>query len=255
MVTRQLDHPVAITRLGALHRRPRPASADPRTDRVVRLGTTDAVPVPLLAPAVRAFRTAHADARVEVVTAGTGAVRAGLGDGALHLGLVDLLDGDAAPPGLEVVQVARAAPVVVLRADDPLASRERLTVDDLRGRPHVAARPGSTAHRATARLLGDRAPTVAATADRLDVALLLVAQGTGLAVVPGFGVVDDPLVRAGVLTHRPVAPDAPGTRLALVRRRAREDTRATRDLHRLIAERADRLPEAPRDRSPALVAG
>jgi hypothetical protein len=100
MLTTQLDHPVAATRVGALHRRPRRASVDARTSRVVRLGTTDAVPATLLAPAVRAFRSAHPDTPVEVAV--TGAVRAGLRDGSLHLGMVQARLGDRSPmPSVE----------------------------------------------------------------------------------------------------------------------------------------------------------
>ena len=66
----------------------------------------------------------------------------------------------------------------------------------------------------------------------------MVAEGLGVTVLPDFSVVDDPLVRGGALTHRPLTHDSTRVLLMLQRRRADPVPRAVQDLHDAFVARA-----------------
>lgn len=54
-------------------------------------------------------------------------IHRGLLEGAFDLGLVNYLQGDDLPPGLETTELLRGRPVVCLRPDSPLAAQTRST--------------------------------------------------------------------------------------------------------------------------------
>lgn len=230
--------------LEAADRLRRAADDQHRSSRVVRLGTVNAATVPLVTPAIRAFRSAHPQTQVEVITAQGDAIHQALQDGSFDLGLVNLLDGDDPSPDLESTEILRAAPVVCMRADNPLAAHERITVDDLLTQPLIAMRSGYVMHRYVHRLLAGRTPVVSYATDGAEMGKLLVAEGLGVTVLPTFSVVGDPLERSGVLVHRPIADDHAEVLLMLVRRRSAEASEATGDLHRLLVEHAATYGEA-----------
>jgi DNA-binding transcriptional LysR family regulator len=212
----------------------RAADDQHRSSRVVRLGTVNAATVALVPPAIRAFREAHPRTQVEVINAQSDAIHQSLLDGSFDLGLVNLLDGDDPSPDLESTEVLRAAPVVCMRADNPLAAQTSVSTADLLSQPLIAMRPGYVMHRYVHRLLAGQPPVVSYATDGAEMGKLLVAEGLGVTVLPTFSVVGDPLERSGVVVHRPLADDDTEVLLMLVRRRSTESSGATRDLHRLL---------------------
>lgn len=233
--------PHIINVLDAVDRLRSAAGEQHRISRMVRVGTVNAATVPLLIPAVREFRATHPVTQVEVVGAQQSDIHRALSEGGFDLGLVNHLEGDDVPAELESTELLRGRPVVCLRPDSPLASRTALSVTDLLDTPLIAMRSGYVMHRYVHRLLDGRAPSFAYSTDGAEMGKLMVAEGLGVTVLPDFSVVDDPLVRGGTLTHRPLTDDSTRVLLMLQRRRADPVPRAVQDLHDVFVARARAL--------------
>jgi DNA-binding transcriptional LysR family regulator len=69
---------------------------------------------------------------------------------------------------------------------------------------------------------------------------LMVAAGLGVAVLPDYSVIGDPLERSGEITSRPLEEDGTGVLLVLQRRRSAPAHNAISDLHDLFVAEARR---------------
>ena len=184
--------------------------------RTVRVGTVNTGTSSVVAPAVLAFQRGRRSTTVEVLDLTHRGVVDGVTEGTLDLGLVNLLSGDELPAELAASVLVRGTPVVVMPPDHAWAAHESVTVDDLREERFVAMRPGYVMHRFAQRLFGDRPPATTYRTDGAAMGKLLVADRMGVTVLPDYSVVDDPLTRAGLLVHRPLAEDRTTITLALV---------------------------------------
>ena len=190
--------------------------------RMVRVGTVNAGTSPVLLPAVRAFRQARPSAAVEIVSTQQAELFTGLAEGSLDLGLVNVLPGDDVPPELSAIELVQGRPVVCCQPDHPLAARDEITVTELRSQPFVTMRAGYLMHRFTHRLFGGALPPVSVSSDGADMGKMLVAEGLGVTVLPDYSIEEDPLVRAGVIVHRPIAGDSTSVSLLCVHRQGRQ---------------------------------
>jgi DNA-binding transcriptional LysR family regulator len=217
----------------------RAADTHHHSSRMVRVATVNAGTVPVLTPAILAFRAAYPDTQVEVIGAQEGAIHRGLREGALDLGLVTTLAGDDLPPAFDSTTLLTAPPVVCLRPDDPLAADESISVAELLRAPLIVMRAGYLMHRYLHRLLGGRQARVAYSTDGAEMGKLMVAEGLGVTLLPQFSVVGDPLERAGFITYRPLR-EVPKAEVQLVLRRWRSAAlaRPAQELHRRFVERA-----------------
>ena len=230
--------PHIITVLDAVDRLRRAADHQHHTSRMVRLGTVNAGTVPVLVPAIRAFRESHPATQVEVVGAQQAHIHRALLEGSFDLGLVNYLDGDDVPPDLQSTELLRGRPVVCLRPDSPLASLRTVTVTDLLTEPVIAMRSGYVMHRYVHRLLDGRTPSFSYSTDGAEMGKLMVAQGLGVTVLPDFSVIGDPLERAGSITYRPLHDDGTTVRMVIQRRNSGSVPRAARDLHQMFLNNA-----------------
>ncbi|HET9646736.1 MAG TPA: LysR family transcriptional regulator [Microlunatus sp.] len=220
------------------------ASDQLTTRRLLRVGTVNAGTASLVLPAVRSLQQQHPGSTVEIRNQQQDEIQVGLSEGTLDLGLVNLLEGDDVPPHLEAVPLVQGHTVAVLPAIHPLAQRESVTVDDLRGERFVAMRAGYLMHRYAHRLFGSDLPPDWHSTDGAEMGKLMVAEGIGLTVLPDYSVRGDPLERAGLIVARPLAGDPVGvTMVALYRRQAKVPA-AVRDLLTLLQERAARTRPA-----------
>ena len=219
-----------------------------RISRMVRVGTVNAATVPLLVPAVRDFRAVHPVTQVEVVGAQQTEIHRALSEGGFDLGLVNHIDGDDVPAGIESTQLLHGRPVVCVRPDSPLASRPTVTVDDLLAEPLIAMRSGYVMHRFVHRLLDGRAPSFSYSTDGAEMGKLMVAEGLGATVLPDFSVAGDPLERLGTITYRPIADDTTRVLLMLQRRKAESVPRAAQDLYDEFVRRAREMGGTLSDR-------
>jgi DNA-binding transcriptional LysR family regulator len=89
------------------------------TRRLLRIGTVNAGTAGLVLPAMRSFQDQYPTSTVEMRTLQQGEIEDGLAEGTLDLGLVNLLDGDDIPPGLESTLLLKGRPVVVLPCATP----------------------------------------------------------------------------------------------------------------------------------------
>ncbi|GAA3290530.1 LysR family transcriptional regulator [Dactylosporangium vinaceum] len=206
--------------------------------RLLRIGTVNAGTASLVLPAVRAFQAAHGGAAIEVRNLQQDEIHAALLDGTMDLGLVNLLDGDDAPPDLEATPLIAGRPAVVLPAGHPLAARAEVTADDLRAERFVAMRAGYLMHRFAHRLFGSHLPTEWHSTDGAEMGKMMVAEGIGLTVLPDYSVHGDPLERAGLIVTRPLAGDTTVVTMAALHRRRARVPAAVRDLLALLRERA-----------------
>ncbi|MGW5735179.1 MULTISPECIES: LysR family transcriptional regulator [Streptomyces] len=234
-----LPHIVKV--LEAVDRLRTAAGEQHRISRMVRVGTVNAATVPLLVPVVRDFRAAHPVTQVEVVAAQQTDISRALAEGGFDLGLVNHLDGDDVPAGLESTRLLRGRPVVCVRPGSPLAALPAVSADDLLTQPLIAMRSGYVMHRYVHRLLGGRSPSFSYSTDGAEMGKLMVAEGLGATVLPDFSVVGDPLERLGTITHRPIAGDTTQVLLMLQRRKAESVPQAAQDLHEAFVHRAAEL--------------
>jgi DNA-binding transcriptional LysR family regulator len=235
-----LPHIVAV--LEAVDRLRTAAGEQHRVSRVVRVGTVNAATVPLLIPAVRAFRAAHPHTQVEVVGAQQTDIHRALTEGGFDLGLVNHLEGDDLPAAFSSVELLRGRPVVCVRPDSPLAARAVVSAQDLPAEPLIGMRTGYVMHRYVHRLLGRHGPRFAYSTDGAEMGKLMVAEGLGATVLPDFSVIGDPLEHSGLITHRPIADDGATRVLLMLRRRRVEPVpQAARDLHEAFVRRAREL--------------
>ena len=208
--------------------------------RDLRIGTVNTASSTLLAPALRDLHTLHGSGGVEVVTARQADIQQGLAEGSLDLGLVNVLPGDEIPTTIVADKLIEGTPVACMRADHPLAAQERVSVDDLRAEPHVLMRPGFVMHRYAHRLFAGTLPGTTYATDGAEMGKAMVAAGLGISILPDFSITGDPLVRAGVLTTRPIlAGQGPTTvTLLMLRRRAERTSEPVRDLQTALVRQA-----------------
>ncbi|MGW3031675.1 LysR family transcriptional regulator [Streptomyces sp. NPDC001178] len=235
--------PHIIDVLDAVDRLRGAAGEQHRTSRMVRVGTVNAATVPLLIPAVQAFRAAHPMTQVEVVGAQQSEIHRALLEGGFDLGLVNHLDGDDLPADFESTELLRGRPVLCLRPDSPLATLSAVTVDDVLNGPEpvIAMRSGYVMHRYAHRLLRGRSPDFSFSTDGAEMGKLMVAEGLGATLLPDFSVIGDPLERQGSITYRPISDDSTEVLLMLQRRRAVSAPRAAQDLYEVFVRRAREL--------------
>ncbi|MCX4878569.1 MULTISPECIES: LysR family transcriptional regulator [unclassified Streptomyces] len=237
--------PHIVNVLDAVDRLRSAAGEQHRISRMVRVGTVNAATVPLLIPVVREFRAAHPLTQVEVVAAQQTEIHRALSEGGFDLGLVNHLDGDDVPAGVECTELLRGRPVVCVRPDSPLASLTTVTVDDLLAQPVIAMRTGYVMHRYVHRLLHGRGPSFSYSTDGAEMGKLMVAEGLGVTVLPDFSIIGDPLERQGTITYRPIADDTTRVLLMLQRRRAESVPRAAQNLYEVFVRRAREVGGAP----------
>ncbi|MCW2853225.1 MAG: LysR family transcriptional regulator [Nocardioides sp.] len=214
------------------------------TARAIRVGTVNAATATLLVPAVHDFQVAHPGSTVEVLNLQQAEIDRALLEGSLDLGLVNTLSGDDPPVDLIGTDLLHGRPVVVLPTSHPLTAREAVTVDELRAERFVAMRAGYLMHRFAHRLFGQDLPAVCHTTDGAEMGKLLVAEGLGLSLLPDFSVAGDPLERAGLITHRPIAADTAVVTLVLRRRKVAHAPAQVRDLHAALVARARQYQQA-----------
>lgn len=248
-----LQHMVGV--LEAVDRLRTAAGDQASAARVVRLGTVNAATATVLVPALRAVQEEAPDLSVEVLTLQQAQIEAGLLEGSLDLGLVNVLDGDDTPVELVSTDLVRGRPVVVLPQDHPLAAREALTVEELRAQPFITMRSGYLMHRFVHRLFGSDLPRQRHVTDGAEMGKVMVADGLGLTVLPDFSVRGDPLERSGVLTHRPLRHDRTGVTLVLRQRREARPAPAVRAVALALRETAQAARAARTARTAAAPVG
>jgi DNA-binding transcriptional LysR family regulator len=217
----------------------RAAGAQHQMSRMVRVATVNAGTVPVLTPAIAAFRLEHPDTQVEIVGAQEEEIHRGLREGSFDLGLVTRFPGDDVPPELDATVLLSSPPVACVRPDHPLATQPSVSIDDLLRAPLITMRAGYLMHRYLHRLLGERRPRVAYSAEGAEMGKLLVAEGLGVTVLPQFSVIGDPLERCGLITCRPLAEDQGAVIDLDVRRwRSAPRGRSVSELHRRFLDQA-----------------
>jgi len=237
--------PHILTVLDSVDRLRQSAGEQQHSIRLVRVGTVNTATVPLLAPAIRLFRETYHATQVEVIGAQQAEIQRAILDGNYDLGLVNYLEGDDRPPGLETTTLLRGRPVVCMRCDNPLAARDAVRIDELRAGPLIVMRSGYVMHRYIHRLLHDQIPVFSYSADGAEMGKLMVAEDLGVTVLPDFSVIGDPLEQRGLITWRPIEGDNTQVQLVIQRPRALSRTRAVRDLHQLFVDCAQAYLGAP----------
>ena len=211
------------------------------TRRLLRIGTVNAGTAALVLPAMRAFQAQHPASTVEIRNLQHDDIQAGLAEGTLDIGLVNLLGGDDVPPGLELTPLLTGRPVAVIPASHPLAERIEVSADELRVQQFVAMCAGYLMHRFVHRLFGSDLPAEWHSADGAEMGKMMVAEGIGIAVLPDYSVHGDPLERAGLIVARPIANDRTTVTMVALRRRQTRVTPIVRDMIQHFRNHAGRL--------------
>jgi DNA-binding transcriptional LysR family regulator len=234
---RELLQPMAEV-LDAVARLRTAAGDQLATRRLLRLGTVNAGTAGLVLPAMRSFEAQHPASTVEIRNLQQADIQVSLAEGTLDLGLVNLLDGDDVPPGLELIPLLTGRPVAVLPASHRLAGRAEVPADELRGERVVAMRAGYLMHRFVHRLFGAERVGEWHSVDGAEMGKMMVAEGMGIAVLPSYSVHGDPLERAGLIVARPIAGDSTVVSMVALRRRQARVNPIVRDMIRHLREHA-----------------
>ncbi len=189
-----------------------------RVSRMIRVGTVNAGTSAILVPAVQDFGRRHATTTVDVATMFQTVIQESLLEGRLEIGLVNIFPGDEVPLALKVTTLLEGEAVVCCHTDDPLASQDEISIDDLRRRPFVSSRVGYVMHRLSQRLFGAQEPPTTYYADGAEMAKSLVAKGVGPSLLPDYSIAGDPLEEAGIITARPLSVPTPRVSMLLLRR-------------------------------------
>ncbi|KRA31263.1 MULTISPECIES: LysR family transcriptional regulator [unclassified Nocardioides] len=217
----------------------RVAAGDQRTDtRVIRVGTVHAATSTLLVPAVRVFQERHPGTTVEVLTMQQAQIDEALAEGTLDLGLVNVLDGDDAPIGLDGIDLLVGRPVAVLPAGHKLTARPQVTIEELRLERFVMMRAGYVMHRYVHRAFGPEVPPAAHSTDGAEMGKALVAEGIGVTVLPDYSVHGDPLHRVGLIETRPIVGEQTFVTLQLRQRKTLQQPLPVRELQSALVARA-----------------
>jgi DNA-binding transcriptional LysR family regulator len=233
--------PHILTVLDSVDRLRQAAGEQHRNVRMIRVGTVNTATVPLLTPAIRAFRETHHETQVEIIGAQQEEIHRAILAGSFDLGLVNYLEGDDMPPELATTTL-RGRPVVCMRPDSALASLAAVRASDLHTEPLIVMRSGYVMHRFVHRLMQGQLPAFSYSTDGAEMGKLMVAEGLGITVLPDFSVIGDPLEQRGVITWRPIADDDTQVELVIQRLRSLRATRAVMDLHQIFVERARAFP-------------
>ena len=234
----------AVDRLGE-------AAADNSLSRPVRVGVVHASIAFLLGPAVRALHERDPSITVDVVALAPQAIDEAVLRGDVDLTLINVLDGDAPPVGLDGIDLLHGRPVVVLPAVHHLADAHEVHPDDLRDEPLVMTRESYSIFRWLRGSAGAEEPRISHTTDGADTAKAMVAEGLGLTVLPDYAVAGGPMHRSGVIVTRPVAGDAARVRMQL---RQRSAARPTRPVRMLVEALRASAAEHGRDPAPEISA-
>jgi DNA-binding transcriptional LysR family regulator len=206
--------------------------------RELRIGTVNTASSTLLVPALLDLHATHGSGGVEVINAQQSEIHQGLAEGTLDLGLVNVLAGDDVPIGLVASELIHGQPVACLRTDHPLAAGDHVTVAELRDQPFVAMRPGYVMHRFAHRLFAGSMPATTYATDGAEMGKAMVAEGLGISILPDYSISADPLVRAGLITVRPIHGDNTTVSLLMLRRKADHVPGQLRDLQAALVRHA-----------------
>ena len=99
-------------------------------------------------------------------------------------------------------------------------------------------------HRFVHRLFGPEMPRTCYSTDGAEMGKIMVAEGLGLTVLPDYSVIGDPLERAGLITHRPIAGDQTPVTLVLRQRRLDHVPQPVRELATGLVTRAREYRQA-----------
>jgi DNA-binding transcriptional LysR family regulator len=222
----------------------RAADQTHRQRRNVRVGTVTSASVALLAPTIRAFHEHHPNTQVEILSAAQSRILASLLEGSMDLGLLNYLEGDDLPPELEATELIRGRPVVCMRPENEFAAQPTLRVADLWMGPLIAMRPGYVMHRYLMRLLAGREQSFSYASEGAEMGKQMVAAGLGIALIPDYSIIGDPLERTGEIVYRRLADDDTEVFLVLQRRRSAQVQDAISELHDLFVTEASRVRAA-----------
>lgn len=206
--------------LGAVDRLRDAAAQQSSAAHLLRIGTVHAGTMSLVVPALRSFGEQHPRTQVEVQTRLHAGVQRQVIDGALDLGLVNLLPGDDVSPSLHRTALLSGRPVVCMASGDPLAAYDEIDADLLASRPIIGMLEGYAMHRVLHRLLGRRPDSVRIRADGAELGKLMVAEGLGVTILPDYSIDKDPLLSLGAITYRPLTDDTTLTMEMVCRDRA-----------------------------------
>jgi DNA-binding transcriptional LysR family regulator len=230
--------PTMVEVLEAVDRLRHAAGAPALSMRMLRVGTVNAGTSSVLVPALHAFRSQHPGTLVEVVNTRPQEIHEGLVEGGLDLGLVNVLAGDDIPPDLQATELLHGRPVVCCRPDHRFAAQHDVRLDDLVSEPFVAMRAGYLMHRYAHRVFGGTLPATSFSTDGAEMGKLMVAEGLGVTILPDYSIDGDPMVAAGLITHRPIAGDATTVTLLMLHRKVRQVPPALRGVKDALLDRA-----------------
>lgn len=197
---------------------------------------------------MRAFQAEHPGSTIEVRDLQQDEIQAGLIDGTLDVGLVNLFECDDLSPELESTTLLTGRPVAVIPATHALASSTEVTASDLRGESFIAMRAGYLMYRFAHRVFGPDLPREWHSTDGAEMGKMMVAEGLGVSLLPDYSVIGDPLERAGLIVARPIAGDSTTVSVVSVHRRHNRVPAPVRDLLGHLLARAE---QAQSSRLPA----
>jgi DNA-binding transcriptional LysR family regulator len=162
----------------------------------------------LVAPAIRDLLSAHPDLSVRLTECEPWPTIDNVASGQVDVGVVHSW-GDlplAIPQHIQAVELARDVADVLVPADHPLASRERITPADVLDEGWISTPEGSICRQWLTRMYvgTGRRPRIAHVSMEFDSHIALVRAGLGIALVPRLGRATIPEGVVAIEAHDPM---------------------------------------------------
>lgn len=211
----------------------------------LRVGATRTVGGYALPPVIAEFRRRHPEVKFRLVVDNTEAIENLLLKREVDLAVVEW---EVESRKLVSRALCRDALVLIAPPDHPLAARDRIELDDLKGEPFVMREPGSGTRALAERALGDLAGTVTTVLelDQPEAIVRAVEAGLGLAFISE--VIADRHIASGQLRALPVEGLELSRDFSLVTMRARPDSPAMRAFSELLIRSWQSKPSASKGR-------
>ncbi|WP_170917065.1 LysR family transcriptional regulator [Pseudonocardia sp. Ae505_Ps2] len=177
----------------------------------LRVGVVTAAAGTVLPAAIGDLLAGRPDLELQVSSTGSSEIGDAVAAGRLDAGLITVLAGAPAPPGLTVVPLLRCPLVVCAPLGHRFADLAEVPAAELATERLIAYRPGYLMHDLLGRLVELQTATVVYRTDDTRTALAMIAAHVGVTVLPELSVPDP----QGLL-RRPLAQPHPEVLVALV---------------------------------------
>lgn len=202
------------------------------TERTVAVGAIPSIAPALLPPLLALCKARHPQMQVRIREDFRDGLLEGVLGGELDMAIISMPIKDTR---LNIESIFTEAMLLTVGKSHPLASKQKVTVDDIREETFVMMGVGSTLVEEVRRFCGDHQfePRIAHRCGQLATAKAIVALGDTITILPQNTITPDDRMR---LISKPLSGRSPSRDIGLVRHRHRFQSRAASQFIAILRE-------------------